>query len=154
LGEKFTLGTFTHNNFPIPSGSSITSANLKVTFDVVIDGQTMHIDHTVQFQHNETPNDGANPDDIVTIINGTNIVDITVGEATYRLTIGFEDGGGNTVSQVYTDENATNTFNLNGTLALHSVVPVPDVTGTVDADFGADGPGALADSLHLTRCGR
>ncbi len=143
LGEKFTLGTFTHNNFPIPSGSSITSANLKVTFDVVIAGETVHINHDVQFQHNETPNDGADPRDIVTIINGTNVVDITVGEATYRLTIGFEDDGGNTVSQVYTDENATNTFNLNGTLALHSVVPVPDVTGTIDADFGADGPGAL-----------
>jgi VCBS repeat-containing protein len=143
IGEKFTLGTFTHNNFPIPSGSSITAANLRVTFDVVINGQTVHVDHTIQFQHNETPNDGANSDDIVTIINGTNVVNITVGDATYQLTIGFQDAAGNTVTQVYTDENESTSFNLNGTLALVSMVSTPDVVGTVDADFGADGPAAL-----------
>jgi len=143
VGETFTLGTFTHNNFPIPSGSSITDAYLKVTFDVVIDGQTVHVDKTVHFQHNETPNDGANPDDIVTIVNGTNVVDVKVGDFTYTLTIGFQDASGNTVTQVYTDESAANTFNLNATLtadADHYILPV---VGTVDASFGADGPGAL-----------
>ena len=120
-----------------------TAAYLKVTFNVLIDGETVNVDHTIQFQHNETPNDGANPDDIVTIINGTNVKYITVGDTTYKLTIGFQDAGGNTVTQVYTDENAANTFNLNADLEVYSVVSTPDVTGTVDASFGADGPAIL-----------
>ncbi|HON58059.1 MAG TPA: VCBS domain-containing protein [Smithella sp.] len=144
VGETFTLGTFTHNNFPIPSGSAISTAYLKVTFDVLIDGQTIHVDHVVEFQHNETPNDGTHPDDIVTIVNGTNEAAVVTPEGfKYTLKLGFQDAEGNTVITVDTKENASNTFNLNATLAADADYYVPPVTGTVDANFGADGPGDL-----------
>ncbi|KUG21538.1 hemolysin-type calcium binding protein [hydrocarbon metagenome] len=145
IGEAFTLGTFTHNNFPIPSGSSITDAYLRVTFDVVIDGQTVHIDKLVRFQHNETPNtnDPVASADIVTIVNGSNVVPITVGDFTYTLTIGFKDAVGNTVTTVNTAENASTSFSLVGELTPNAEFYTPPVTGEVDASFGADGPADL-----------
>ncbi|HOG89225.1 MAG TPA: choice-of-anchor K domain-containing protein [Smithella sp.] len=139
IDQIFTLGTFTHNNFPIPSGTSITQAYLKVNFDVTVNGQTVTVDHTVEFQHNETPNDGSHPDDIVTIVNGTDQVNVTVDGYTYTLKIGFQDANGNTVTSVDTAENASTTFNLNAILTA-SMDNLPVAVGTIDADFGADGP--------------
>ncbi len=141
VGETFNLGTFTHNNFPIPGGSGISTAYLKVTFDVLIDGQTIHVDHVVEFQHEETPNDGSHPDDIVTIVNGTDEAAVVTPEGfKYTLKIGFQDAEGNTVVTVDTKENASNTFNMNAILTADADQYVPPVTGTIDANFGADGP--------------
>ncbi|HEU0157116.1 MAG TPA: THxN family PEP-CTERM protein [Stellaceae bacterium] len=55
--DDFTLGTFTHVNEPIASGTSITGIQLAVTMDVSIDGngqgsRTFLFD----FTHDETPN--------------------------------------------------------------------------------------------------
>ncbi len=146
VGETFKLGTFTHNNFPIPSGSAITNAYLRVTFDVQIEGETVHVDKLVHFQHNETPNtsDPVASADIVTIVDGTNIVHVTTPRGfTYTLTIGFQDAGGNTVTQVHTLENAATSFNLNATLTADADHYAPTISGTVDADFGADGPAVM-----------
>ncbi len=145
VGQTFVLGTFTHNNFPIPTYypdlDLLKTAHLRVTFDVVIDGETVHVDHIVKFQHTETP--GAGVADIVTIVDGTNQVQVTVGDFTYTLNIGFHDANGNTVTQVTTQENAANTFNLDAKLTADAAYYVPPETGMVAESIGADIPGDL-----------
>jgi hypothetical protein len=57
----FDLGDFTHHNRPIPSGTSITSIDLKLTTGVFVDGFDLGLKNFVfQFVHDETPN-GDNP---------------------------------------------------------------------------------------------
>ena len=59
------LGLFTHNNFAIPAGTAITSIGLAFSFGIPI----APLLATFNFSHNETPNDGSDPRDIVTITN-------------------------------------------------------------------------------------
>lgn len=59
----FDLGTFSHRNFPISAGTSITSATLDVAFSFYLDsdpGNLITRSSTFVFAHNETPN-AANP---------------------------------------------------------------------------------------------
>ena len=72
VGDGATLGTFTHFNFPIDSGTSITAAtlNLSVTFTSDLFSGSRTFNSQFIFQHNETPNE-CNPlpgcaNDIVT----------------------------------------------------------------------------------------
>ncbi|OAN18218.1 hypothetical protein A3K86_04795 [Photobacterium jeanii] len=60
--NDFILGTFTHLNNPIySSGSSLFSADLRLSTDIEIDGQAINdIDFLFNFDHDETPN-SANP---------------------------------------------------------------------------------------------
>ncbi|MEM8839519.1 MAG: choice-of-anchor K domain-containing protein, partial [Pseudomonadota bacterium] len=61
-GDDFTLGTFTHNNFPI-TGSAITGATLEVTIMGTAQNgssENFNLTSTFDFDHFETPN-GANP---------------------------------------------------------------------------------------------
>lgn len=141
------IGTFTHHNFPITSGTSIETAHLKVSFDVTVGTETVTIDHTIKFNHNETPNNSADPDDIVTIIDGTNIVQVEFNGLKYALELGFKSGG-NIVTEIKTAENASTSVQLVAELKL-----VPDylgLEGTVELHYGADGP---ADSGALTWIG-
>ena len=52
-GVPFSLGEFTHLNFPIPGGSSITDIDLNFTMQVL---GLPPIAGTFAFDHNETPN--------------------------------------------------------------------------------------------------
>lgn len=63
-GQEFALGTFTHENWPINSGTSITEAVLQVTFDYYLDtddrdGAARQLLSTFVFDHWETPNNGT-----------------------------------------------------------------------------------------------
>lgn len=61
--SAFVLGTFNHQNLPIPSGTSITSIQLRITANVAVDGNPVAGNPRVflfDFNHWETPN-GANP---------------------------------------------------------------------------------------------
>lgn len=136
-GSPFVVGTFTHNNFPITSGTGISTAHLQVTFNLVIGEQLVHIDHTIEFGHNETDNVGPHPDDIVTILNGTGQILIPVGGQDYSLSFEF-DGG---LSQIETAENASTSVPLFATLTAPETNP-PQVEGAIDLGFGADGPAA------------
>lgn len=136
-GSPFVVGTFTHNNFPITSGTGISTAHLQVTFNLVIGGQLVHIDHTIEFGHNETDNVGPHPDDIVTILNGTGQIVIPVGGQDYSLSFEF-DGG---LSEIETAENASTSVPLFATLTAPETNP-PQVEGAIDLGFGADGPAA------------
>ena len=52
----FDLGTFTHNNFVINAGTSITSARLGVAISLVIGGTTQVVHTAFNFLHDETLN--------------------------------------------------------------------------------------------------
>ncbi len=55
-GEVFDLGTFTHSNREIGSGSSIAGASLKVAIKLVIEGVEKTFDAAFNFAHLETAN--------------------------------------------------------------------------------------------------
>ncbi|MEQ8265240.1 DUF5801 repeats-in-toxin domain-containing protein, partial [Pseudohaliea sp.] len=150
LDSAFDLGAFTHNNFPINlNGGTLDNTDLAVSFDIVIDGQATTVDIVVEIDHNETPNSGSNPDDIITITSfsatiagtGGTQQQITVGDRTYVLQIdGFRDGSGDPVNQVFTEEGEANTFSLQARLL--STDDLPSAGGSISGSiFGADGPG-------------
>src|SRR5690606_33948342 len=59
-GDDFTLGTFTHINFPITSGTAITSADLDLTVELDILGTSLEQGpYTFSFKHTETPNNAC-----------------------------------------------------------------------------------------------
>jgi hypothetical protein len=62
-GTEFTLGTYTHENFPVvalPERQFDVDLVVRVAFE---DGT--NADFSFRFHHNETPNDSPTPDDVV-----------------------------------------------------------------------------------------
>ena len=57
-GVEFDLGTFTHNNYIINRGTSITGAGLSVAVNLMIGGASRAINTAFNFAHWETNNDG------------------------------------------------------------------------------------------------
>lgn len=138
----FTLGAFTHRNFPITSGTSITGVRLTISADISIDSVSQGTKNFVfDFDHWETAN-GANPcanggaNNVGVNINGcadrvqvgfNNLSEsIVIGADTYTLNIvGFLIGGV-PFSEFWTTESATNTALLRANWTLRSeVVPAP-----------------------------
>ncbi|MBE0495145.1 MAG: tandem-95 repeat protein [Campylobacterales bacterium] len=151
IDTEFTLGTFTHNNFTLTYNSpSLESADLEVKFMVTINGQSHLITHTIQFEHEETPNGGVDPQadaDIVTIKNATFETEINGQTYTFSI-LGFVDGSGNLVTTVHTLENQANTYELVAKISSTDALPtVSDTVGHVEGDWGADGP---ADAQSIT----
>ncbi|MCK9230953.1 MAG: choice-of-anchor K domain-containing protein, partial [Syntrophales bacterium] len=145
LGENVMLGTFTHINKSIPSGTGITGAWLKVTFNVVVDGETVPVDHWIRFDHTETPNNyspSTNPgnNDIVTISEATASAKVPVGDVWYTVEIlGFSKDGGNTFSlQASTVETKSTSFDLYAKVYA-DVYYTPTVEGDLNVDYGTDG---------------
>lgn len=57
-GVEFDLGTFTHNNFVINKGTSITGAGLSIAINLMIDGASRAVNTAFNFSHWETINNG------------------------------------------------------------------------------------------------
>ncbi len=90
-GALFAIGDFTHYNFPVPSGSGISS----VEFLLDITGNSQILSATFDFDHNETPNGGADPRDIVTITDGIlNQSFDYLGDTFYFNLVGFSQDNG------------------------------------------------------------
>ncbi len=148
VDSTFILGVFTHNNFPItgPVQNDLKSVDLVVKFTIVIDGVETQVTHTINIEHEETPNDTGTPEgdaDIVTISNATTLVPIMVGDREFTFEIlGFKRIGepdGEPVSEVITFENASNSFELIGRIS--STDDLPTLSGQIEDPFwGADGP--------------
>jgi|GEM_PF-2970450 len=133
----FKLGTFTHNNQPINFGTSLSSVGLVVKF--MVNG--VEVEHTISLGHNETLNSGDDPRDIITIAGDTLTQNFTVDGQSFQLRIeGFKaNADDEPTTKIYTDENASNSFDL-----FASVQPIgAPVEGTVDPYYGADGPGEV-----------
>lgn len=95
---EFTLGSFSHANYPIQAGSAISAVNLNITMDLSV--QEMAIGEgpfTFNFAHNETTN-GCTPlptcaNDIVTFSNLVSSDTFLIGDAEYTLELlGFRYG--------------------------------------------------------------
>lgn len=57
-GVDFDLGTFTHNNFVIKTGTSISGAGLSIAVNLMIGGASRAINTAFNFAHWETVNNG------------------------------------------------------------------------------------------------
>jgi hypothetical protein len=132
--SPFVLGTFNHHNFPIASGTSITSIQLRITADVAVDGNPVAGNPRVflfDFAHWETPNDprpaacadggaygaGVNINgcaDRVTFGANPSSESFLIGSDLYTLNIkGFINVGGNpltdpALTEFWTKENGQN----------------------------------------------
>jgi hypothetical protein len=139
------LGTFTHLNQPINSGTSITDIKLKISAVVSIDSLsqgTLNFDYA--FDHWETPNNDspcANPNgpnqngcaDRV-IANWLSSSDsFTIDSDVYSLNvIGFslDTAGANPFREFWTAEQANNNAYLVGNVTLRSQIPPPNAVPT------------------------
>jgi hypothetical protein len=114
-GTEFVIGTFTHQNFPIQSdGVNQFMVNLSVTvaFDA---GLTKTFSFT--FRHDETPNDGPNPDDFVDLPTTVSPETVTIDGTEYAVVItGFKQGG-NIVTRFDSPENGANDGDIVAVLA-------------------------------------
>jgi hypothetical protein len=129
----FTLGDFIHFNFPINLGSAISSAQLDITTDLQIDGNSLlGGPYTFSFLHNETSN-ACSPqpgcaNDLVSFSNlaGSDTFMIDSDEYTLEL-LGFQQGG-TTATSFSTLEGQENVAQLQvifRTLTTATAVPEP-----------------------------
>lgn len=130
---NFILGTFTHINKPITSGTSITQAVLAVTLTIPNVVENLSLSYI--FNHNETPNTfGQCPagsasvcDDIVTAASNPVVTQMfTINGNEYTLTIrGFEVNG-STFAKFMTKEDANNSAYLVAQISAPVQTPVPE----------------------------
>ena len=140
-GVEFKLGDFTHINYPMNAGSSIlSSTNMSVQMNVVINGVSTSVSFNVRMTHTETTNtnDPIASRDIITLADQTAIV--TVGGQDYQVNLlGFKDTNGTIVDTIRTDENtANNTFGVYASITTIDAA-LPQISGHVDMLPGADG---------------
>ncbi|GGI93529.1 hypothetical protein GCM10009332_33470 [Shewanella gelidii] len=141
INQEIILGTFTHYNFVIGSGSAITSASMMISFTVIDAlGNITPVELNIDFDHNETPNDGADPRDIITI--GQTVSVFSFENNLYSIqVIGFRDiNTGEIVTTIYTDENAATSYEIVVRIVEGTGFELPSTSGNVLANdiSGAD----------------
>ncbi len=148
--NPFDLGDFTHYNFPINSGTSITGVRLTLTANILVDNEDGTGTHDLgafnfiyDISHFETPNadnpcangeannQGVNvngcADRVIFTLNTAESQFFQVGDTDYTLNILGFDIGGTTVQQFWTTENQSNTATLKATVASRrDVTNVPE----------------------------
>lgn len=139
-----SIGSFTHYNFPISSGSGISGVKLQLTMDVDVDGTVMQgVNFVYAFNHWETPNNAnpcANGGPNNQGINNNGCADnvavnflqesgfFTIDNIEYALDIRGFLVGDNPATTFWTREDLTNTAQLRGQVVLRDVagaVPEP-----------------------------
>ncbi|GAA0380672.1 hypothetical protein Acor_02270 [Acrocarpospora corrugata] len=121
-GTEFTLGTFTHENFPIqamPQPQFDVDLTVNVTFE---DGT--NADFSFRFHHNETPNNGPAPDDIVDLPTFVSPQTVTIDGETYGVVISGFKQNGQVVRQFISPENGSNSADV---VAIFARAGEPDV---------------------------
>ncbi|RLV60421.1 retention module-containing protein [Parashewanella curva] len=112
LNQDIVLGTFTHYNFSIGSGTSISEALLNIAFSLTdSNGVETSVDMNIEFDHNETPNNSDSPEDIITV--GDSTVTFEYEGSLYSIqVIGFVDASGNVKQTIETEENTATSHDL------------------------------------------
>lgn len=91
-GTEFTLGTFTHENYPI-TGMPQNEFDVDLAVRVVFEDGT-EADFSFRFHHNETPNVGPAPEDLVDLPTFVSPETVTIDGEEYAVLIsGFKQGG-------------------------------------------------------------
>ncbi|WP_026970941.1 type I secretion C-terminal target domain-containing protein, partial [Aliagarivorans marinus] len=137
VGESFALGTFTHANRPISLGIKVLeTVDLKLQFDVTINGDSHPVEFIVQIEHEETPNQGPGDyRDIITL--PPQVQSIEIEDTQYLIVLdGFFDTSNpdaGAVSTIFTDEDADNAFQIVAHIESLST-DMPQVGGAIDDD--------------------
>ncbi|MEO3751463.1 lamin tail domain-containing protein [Streptomyces sp. B6B3] len=124
-GTEFTLGTFTHENFPIPALPTPqfdVDLTVRVEFE---DGTTS--DFSFRFHHNETPNEGPAPEDLVDLPTFVSPEEVTVDGQKYQVVISGFKQNGQIVRQFVSAEGGANSADV---VALFARAGEPDVVLT------------------------
>lgn len=131
-GNPFSIGNFTHYNYPIGSGTAISAVDFNLDIEAF---NIQHLVTTFNFIHDETPNVGGIGGallsrDIVTISNGIlNQAFVYMGETFYFNLLGFSTDGGTTITSEYrTYESASNTATLYAVVTSRPINNVPEPT--------------------------
>jgi hypothetical protein len=120
-GTEFTLGTFTHENFPIPAlpqPQFDVDLTVKVSFE---DGTQS--DFNFRFHHNETPNQGPAPEDLVDLPTFVSPEEVTVNGQKYQVVISGFKQNGQIVRQFVSTEGGANSADV---VALFARAGEPD----------------------------
>jgi hypothetical protein len=133
LNTPFSIGTFTHYNFPI-TGNALTGVNLGVKAMLNINGTAVSFTGTYHFNHDETPNIPTKQDpnccnDIVTFINNmAQLGTFKINGQDYTVALlGFKTSpNGSLLSQFSTIEGKTNTATLYAKITKAGNVGVPE----------------------------
>lgn len=128
LDTTFSLGEFTHFNFPV-FAPSLDNAQLNIDMNFTLaGGLTLNKTFSFLFNHNETPNSGGNNccDDLVSVSNLVTTDVFVIGGVTHTLLLkGFLQNG-STVNSFSTVENLANQATLIGAFSeYHANVPEP-----------------------------
>ncbi|EIV8467298.1 choice-of-anchor K domain-containing protein, partial [Vibrio vulnificus] len=145
LNQDIILGTFTHYNYPVYEGGAITSASMDVEFSVTdAHGVLTPVTLKLNFDHNETPNtDNQEASKDIIKVGNTNVTFENAGALYTLQVIGFRIPGTNQiVTEIKTDENATNSYELVVRVVPGEGYELPSTSGDV---FENDVSGADVD---------
>ncbi|CCH30333.1 lamin tail domain-containing protein [Actinosynnema sp. NPDC047251] len=130
-GTEFTLGTFTHENFPIQA-MPVPQFEVDLTVKVAFEDGT-ESDFSFKFRHNETPNVGPNPEDEVDLPTFVSPESVTVNGEQYAVVISGFKQNGQIVRKFISAENSANSADV---VALFNRVGRPDVVITTVLNKG------------------
>jgi PEP-CTERM motif len=123
-----TIGRFTHVNQPISAGTSISSAKLRFSTDVFVNGNFLDtVSFIYDFDHDETPN-GANP----CAYGGANNVGVNINGCADRVNTVF-----NSQSEFFTIGGTDYALDVVGFMVGNSNIPVMDFLTTEQANSSA-----------------
>jgi hypothetical protein len=146
-GTEFTLGTFTHENFPIPplpQREFDVDLIVNVAFE---DGTTR--DFSFRFHHNETPNDGPAPEDLVDLPTFVSPERVTVDGQAYQVVISGFKQNGQIVRRFVSAENGSNSADI---VALFARAGEPDVVIT-DVHYRGTAPRQADEYVEIMNRG-
>ncbi|WP_331743560.1 lamin tail domain-containing protein [Kitasatospora sp. NBC_01300] len=125
-GSETTLGTFTHQNFPI-MGGGINQFDVDLVVRIRFEEDDKDRNFSFRFHHFETPNDGPTPDDEVDLPTRVSPENVTIDGEKYAAVITGFKRNGEIVNKFLSPENGANSADI---VAVLSRVGVSDVVIT------------------------
>ncbi len=116
-GTEFVLGTFTHDNFPI-YGFQPGQFAVDLRVHVDLNAGALARDFSFRFHHNETPNVGPAPQDLVDLPTLQSPETVEIDGEEYALVIAGFKQGGQIVTRFVSEENAANSADIVARLQL------------------------------------
>jgi hypothetical protein len=116
-GTEFVLGTFTHDNFPV-YGFQPNQFDVDLRVNVAFNGGALIKDFSFRFHHNETPNVGWYPQDLVDLPTLQSPETVEIDGEEYALVIAGFKQGGQIVTRFVSEENGANSADIVAKLQL------------------------------------
>jgi hypothetical protein len=116
-GTEFVLGTFTHDNFPV-YGFQPNQFDVDLRVNVVFNNGALVRDFSFRFHHNETPNVGPAPQDLVDLPTLQSPETVEIDGEEYALVIAGFKQGGQIVTRFVSEENGANSADIVARLQL------------------------------------